>query len=155
MRALALFVLILVAPTAAAQTGGASEAWRTYRGDGGFSVEYPAGLFSREAGAPERGQGIRLTTQDGRALLAMFSLENRERDTPRSYMARNILIDQKTLIYRRVTERFFVVSSVRDGNIFYSRCNFRARLHCIHIEYPAGEKRAFDHIVTRISLTLE
>jgi hypothetical protein len=42
--------------------------------------------------------------------------------------------------------------------IFYSRCNFsdgsEGRIHCIFISYPKREKRMWDDIVTRMSLSL-
>ncbi len=53
-----------------------------------------------------------------------------------------------------MTEQFFVMSSIRDGRIFYSRCNFASGIHCIYLEYPQAEKLAFDPIVTRVSTSL-
>jgi hypothetical protein len=39
--------------------------------------------------------------------------------------------------------------------IYYSRCNFGgAAIHCFDLAYPQAEKRAWDAIVTRISLSL-
>ena len=53
-----------------------------------------------------------------------------------------------------MTDRFFAVSGIRDGEVYYSRCNFHGRMHCIYISYPQRELRAWDGIVTRISLSL-
>jgi hypothetical protein len=59
------------------------------------------------------------------------------------------------IVYKRVTPRFFVVSSIRNGKIWYNRCNFAGRFaHCVLINYPAAEKRQWDSVVTRISNTL-
>ena len=59
------------------------------------------------------------------------------------------------IIYKRITPRFFVVSSVKRGAIWYNRCNFYGHyVHCVLINYPAAEKRQWDSIVTRISNTL-
>jgi hypothetical protein len=42
--------------------------------------------------------------------------------------------------------------------IYYRRCNFSQRrgpsIHCFDLVYPEGKKRAWDEIVTRISLSL-
>ena len=59
------------------------------------------------------------------------------------------------IVYKRVTPRFFVVSSFRNGKIWYNRCNFAGRfMHCVLINYPAAEKHQWDSVVTRISDTL-
>jgi hypothetical protein len=54
-----------------------------------------------------------------------------------------------------VTPKFFAVSSVRNGQTWYNRCN-RADgfMNCVLINYPAAEERQWDAIVTRISLSL-
>ena len=55
----------------------------------------------------------------------------------------------------RVTPRFFAVSSYKGDKVWYDRCNFSSGLvHCVLINYPAREERAWDGIVTRISLSL-
>ncbi|MCD0419763.1 hypothetical protein [Rhodopseudomonas sp. BR0M22] len=49
------------------------------------------------------------------------------------------------IIYRRVTPRFFALSSIRNGRICYNRCNRgRAVMNCVLIKYPAAEKRKWD-----------
>ena len=45
--------------------------------------------------------------------------------------------------YKRVTSRFFVVSSYKGDKVWYDRCNFSGRLvHCVLINYPAEEEHA-------------
>jgi hypothetical protein len=46
------------------------------------------------------------------------------------------------------------VSGVRDGTVYYSRCNFYGDMHCIYMAYPERELRSWDAIVTRVSLSL-
>ena len=62
------------------------------------------------------------------------------------------------LDYERVTNSFFAISMERDGLIFYSRCNFTRRtggaIHCFDVVYPQDEERAWDAVITRISLSL-
>ncbi|MHC2576517.1 hypothetical protein ACVI1J_001775 [Bradyrhizobium diazoefficiens] len=57
--------------------------------------------------------------------------------------------------YKRTMPRFFAVSSYKGDKVWYNRCNFSSELiHCVLINYPASEERDWDHIVTRISLSL-
>lgn len=133
--------------------------WRTYVDpDRGTAVEYPAALFSVQAGAPERGSGQEFRTRDDHARLVIYTLPNEERRSPRSYLARHLLIAPGTLEYTRVTRHFFAISGVRDDDTFYSRCNFphgrRGDMRCIFLQYPQRETKAWDAIVTRISLSL-
>ena len=62
---------------------------------------------------------------------AAYTLENTGKETPRSYLQKNLLVPQSNLTYRRATRKFFVVSSIREGRIFYSRCNFAAGIACV------------------------
>jgi hypothetical protein len=133
--------------------------WRTYVDpDRGTTVEYPAGLFPVAAGAPERGSGQEFHTADGRARLIVYTLPNEERRSPRSYLRRHLLIAPGALDYTRVTRQFFAISGVRDADVFYSRCNFpqlrRGDMRCIFLQYPQRETKAWDDVVTRISLSL-
>ncbi|CAN5335225.1 hypothetical protein BH11PSE4_BH11PSE4_37190 [soil metagenome] len=119
------------------------------------AVDIPTGLFSDDAGAVDGDiVGHRFVTSDGRANLTVQSVRNASDDPPAVFLAR--MKPPAGVIYRRVTPRFFVVSSVRDGKIWYNRCN-RARrmMNCILINYPAAEKRRWDDVVTRISRTLD
>jgi hypothetical protein len=133
--------------------------WRKFADpDLGTRVDIPTGIFSVPDGPSHRGTGQQLKTTDGRAVLAVYSQANDERDTPASYLQKNFKEPLAALDYRRVTSSFFVVSGVKDGTIYYSRCNIsyarRGRLHCFDLKYPASEKRAWDAIVTRISRSL-
>ena len=60
--------------------------------------------------------------------------------------------------YVRVTRSFVAGAAVHEGTIYYSRCNFSRKsggtIHCFDLKYPASEKRAWDKIVTRMSLSL-
>ena len=121
-------------------------------------MQYPSGLFAVTEGPSERGTGERLATSDGRAQLIIYSLPNEDRDTPASYLRRNLGMSLKGADYRRVTNSFFAISAHREGIIYYSRCNFSGNgggaLHCFDLRYPEREKRAWDGIVTRISRSL-
>ncbi len=120
----------------------------------GTQVDFPAGLFTVDAGEPERGAGRVFESEDGRAKFSAYTLENETGETPRSYLQKHLKVDPSTIDYRRVTDRFFVVSGIRGGEVYYSRCNFAGRMHCIYMSYPERELRAWDAIVTRVSLSL-
>jgi hypothetical protein len=134
---------------------GPRAAWTTL-GDGqGTAVPYPADIFSVKTTEPDT-PGLIFTTADGRARLHVFVRPNDRNETPAQFIKRVIVDDRRTLTYQRVTRDFFVFSAPEGERILYRRCNFaRDRLiHCVDLRYPRGEKRAWDAIVTRISLSL-
>ena len=120
----------------------------------GLSVDYPNGVFETYSGPTDRHPGKRFRSTDGKAEFAYYAFENKAGETPSSYLKRTLVIEQRKLIYQRIGRRFFVISSVRNGRIFYSRCIFGPRVRCIYLEYPAADKRAWDMTVTRISHSL-
>jgi hypothetical protein len=168
MRALAkcvmgtvLLACSMLSSAEARVSGRHSEAfdWQTFTvPDFGTQVEYPAGIFAVSDGAAEKGVGQRLRSADGRAILTVYSRDNEAEDTPASYLKNNLRLPRSALDYERVTPTFFAISSVRQGLIFYSRCNFSSDaggvLHCFDLVYPQREQRAWDAIVTRISRSL-
>jgi hypothetical protein len=124
--------------------------------DAGLQVQYPSGVFSVPAGPTERYSGQRFTSPDGSAQFAYYSFENRRGESPANFLRRTLVMKPEQLVYRRITPSFFVVSSIRNENIFYSRCNFSraGAIHCFDLLYPKEEERAWDAVVTRISLSL-
>jgi hypothetical protein len=155
--AAALLGAILPATPAAAQTLPVSS-WTTYSDPStGTRVDFPEGLFV-PAGAPQRGAGRRFRTPDGRAEFSIYAVNSARGETPRSYLQNNLKVPRQVLGYERVTKKFFAVSSLHQGRVYYSRCNFArdasAPMHCIYLAYPGREKKAWDAVVTRISLSL-
>jgi hypothetical protein len=124
----------------------------------GTRIDLPAAVFAEPDGPAFRGAGQQFTTPDGRATLAVYSQRNEDRATPAGYLRKNFGVPRSALAYSRVTNDFFVVAGVDDGEIYYSRCNFSRRaggtLHCFDIKYPQREKLAWDGIVTRMSRSL-
>jgi hypothetical protein len=123
----------------------------------GTRVDFPDGLFV-PAGDPQRGKGRRFRTPDGRAEFSIYALDSARGETPRGYLQRNMKVPRRVLDYERVTRQFFAISAEDKGRVYYSRCNFSPSptgpMHCIYLAYPEREKRAWDAIVTRISLSL-
>jgi hypothetical protein len=151
LRRLPLAAAILLLPGLAAAQ---AQAWRSYAvAETGARVELPAAIFSEDGGKPEEGFGRRFLTSDGRANLTLQSVPNSANDSPAAFLAKKH--PPSDIVYKRVTPGFFVVSSVRNGKIWYNRCNRAGRyMQCVLINYPAAEKRQWDGIVTRISNSL-
>jgi len=96
--------------------------WRSYvLPKSGAAVEVPVTIFSKQAELPEGGLGWRFTTGDGRADLTAQALPNSANDSPAMFLAK--MRPPSGIVYKRVTPSFFVVSSVRNGRIWYNRCN--------------------------------
>ena len=145
---LAAIVFILV-PAAA----GATE-WQKYViPSTGANVDIPVSIFTEDAGVTEGGDGRRFYTKDHRADLTFQSIPNVGNDSPATFLAKRK--PPANIQYRRVTSRFFAVSSIRNGRTWYNRCNRANRyMQCVMINYPAAEERQWDAVVTRISLSL-
>jgi hypothetical protein len=115
-----------------------------------------ASIFT-PAGQPEMGFGQRFERADGRAVLSIYARPNRAGETPRGYLRRHLRVERSELDYVRIARSFFAISSERDGVVLYSRCNFsggaRGVIHCFDMKYPQEEKRSWDAVVTRISLS--
>lgn len=150
MRCGLIVMALACLPVAA---GAQSVRWqRTLIPETGASADVPVSVFSEEAGKPDTGYGRRFLTSDRRANLTIQSVSNEGR-SPAQFLAEKN--PPAGIVYKKVTGRFFVVSSFRNDMIWYNRCNFAgAYANCILINYPADEKRRWDGIVTRISNTL-
>jgi hypothetical protein len=148
--------LVAVAALFFAGDTGAAEPinWQRYLvAETGAGVDIPTSIFTQDAGKPEGAYGKQFLTADGRANLTIESLANEAGDSPAMFLAKRN--PPKDIVYKRITSRFFVVSSFRNDKIWYDRCNFAASsINCVLINYPAAEKRDWDGIVTRISNTL-
>lgn len=128
--------------------------WRKYViPDTGAKVDIPVSIFTEDAGPPKGGTGRRFFTSDHRADLTLQSVPNPEKDSPATFLAKRR--PPAGIQYKRVTPRFFAVSSIRNGRTWYNRCNrVNEYMNCVLINYPAAEEREWDAVVTRISLSL-
>jgi hypothetical protein len=121
--------------------------------ESGAVAQIPTSIFSEDGGKPDSGYGRRFFTSSRNANLTVQSIPNDANDTPAVFLAKKH--PPADITYKRVTSRFFVVSSYREDKIWYNRCNFAAHfVNCVLINYPAAEKRQWDAVVTRISNTL-
>jgi hypothetical protein len=124
----------------------------------GMRVDYPAGIFTVDLGLGDRGPGRAFRSADGTADFTLYVQSNTKHDTPRSFLSSKLSGPHTKLDYLRVTERFVAVSGIRGGRIYYSRCDFpygtSGPIHCLELVYGKSEKRLWDPIVTRMSLSL-
>jgi len=155
--ALAFAAMDLAANHDTAAAAERPSGWGRYRDRQlGMAFDFPSHIFSLRSAEQGR-EGVVFSTPDGRARIRVFSVDNEANDTPRSYLRKIAKPDEAKFTYVRTKRRFFVASGTREGNIFYSRCNFRSsgeRVSCFQLDYPQAEKRAWDDVVTRISLSL-
>ena len=128
--------------------------WQRYAiPETGASVDVPTSVFTNDAGQTEIGYGRRFLSSDQRANLTVQSVPNNTGDTPAAFLAKKK--PPSGIVYKRVTPRFFAVSSFRNDKIWYDRCNFSGHyINCVLLNYPAVEKRQWDDVVTRISNSL-
>jgi hypothetical protein len=124
----------------------------------GTRLDVPSAVFATPDGPTNRGLGRQFKSPDGRASLAVYSQRNDARDTPASYLRKNLQSRRSDLDYDRVTPEFFAIAAVMGDSIYYSRCNFSNNagraIHCFDLKYPAQEKQSWDAIVTRMSRSL-
>ena len=124
----------------------------------GTRLDIPSAVFSTLDGPANRGVGRQFKTPDDRASLAVYSQRNDARDTPASYLRKNLQSPRTALDYERVTPEFFAIAAVMGNSIYYSRCNFShnagSAIHCFDLKYPVQERQAWDGIVTRMSRSL-
>jgi hypothetical protein len=150
MRGIFVAVALLVIPAVSAQSVG----WKKYEvPESGARLDIPVTVFTEDAGEPDGGYGKRFFTVDKRANLTVQSVANKPGDSPATFLKK--LGPPSSVVYKRVTQNFFVVSGFRNNTIWYNRCNVGGRfMNCVLINYPAAEKRHWDGVVTRISNTL-
>jgi len=149
-------LLLIFGGQAGLQARSPSLDWQTFEvPEFGTRVEYPAHIFAA-AGKAKRGVGQRFESADGRATLSIYATDNEAGDTPGTYLRK--YLRRSRLGYERIARSFFAISKEGGGLIYYSRCNFsdssKPAVHCFDLVYPQGEKRAWDPVVTRISLSL-
>ena len=151
-----IFTALVVVFAGSAQSALAQPVkWQTYNiPSTGTSVDIPSSIFSEDLGPPPQGEGQRFRSADGRAELTVQAAAIGSNVNPADFLARQH--PPQHIQYKRMTSRFFAVSGYKGDKVWYDRCNFSKKgfVHCVLINYPAREERAWDGIVTRISLSL-
>src|SRR6478609_9421809 len=84
----------------------------------GTSLDFPSSIFTEEDGRPD-GYGQRFRTADGRAELTIQAAPNLANDSPAAFLAKKH--PPPRIQYKRVTSRFFAVSSYKGDTVWYDR----------------------------------
>jgi hypothetical protein len=119
---LILRTLAVVLTASASLVSAQPVRWTTYTIPGtGTSVDFPSSIFTEEAGRPD-GYGLRLQSADRRANLTIQAAANISNDSPAAFLSKRH--PPPDIQYKRVTPRFFAVSSYKGDEVWYDRCNF-------------------------------
>lgn len=148
----------LAAATPAIAAGTTGGDWTTYRNARhGYSIAYPTARFADEP-ANESEDGRLVVSKDGSTRLLVGAFENANGTTLADY--RTYLMENNyqgaQIDYAPVRDRWFVLSGMREGTMFYERVSFTCGGRLINswaILYPAGERRAWDPVLERIART--
>ena len=130
--------------------------WTSYRNARfGFMIAYPAAMFAPD---PEREteNGRAVVSADGRARLLVGAFDNADGTSLEDYRA--LLLRESyadaAIDYAPVRGKWFVLSGMRDGNMFYERVTFTCGGRIINswaMVYPASERRTYDRVVERVA----
>jgi len=155
---LAVLFAALTAGQSAAREGDAGLGWTAYRNDRyGFSLQYPAGIFSIER-TSEAGDGTVFATTDGQAKLLVGALPNEARQSVaryQDYVQRNSYAGF-AIDYRPIGSNWFVLSGDGNGQTVYEKVMFSCDGRLINsfaLIYPTADKRRFDAVVEGIQAT--
>lgn len=155
-RSIAAAGMLAASGTMAAAVNEQQGGWTTYRNARhGFMIAYPAGVFENDA-ARETEDGRMVVSRDGQAKLLVGAFANESALSMADYR-QQLLTDNysgATLDYAPVKDRWFVLSGVRDGVMFYERVTFTCGGRLINswaMLYPATERRRFDRVVEAVA----
>lgn len=108
--------------------------------------------------ADPRWEGSRFVSPDGRSSLVVYALPRRGGESVEDHMRWFAQLNGEEITYRRRGRSWIVVSGYKGDRIYYRKARLGcggAVWHHIALEYPLGNKRAYDGIVTAISHSLQ
>ena len=130
--------------------------WQTYVNERfGTTADVPADW--RPGEPPANGDGLRFTSPDGTASVAVFGSLQTFDTIDEAIAIYETPEDGATITYRRRDDRGLVVSGTRGDRSFYRRWLLScgdAVWNGLSIEYPAAGKQAYDPLVTHMSRSL-
>jgi hypothetical protein len=130
--------------------------WQTFQvPEYGTRVDYPARIFASVGGAEKALVNVSKAMMVGPPSLVMHARTRRATHRPvisgRTYGSLASITNESLVLSLRSPWNGRARSN-------YSRCNFsrsaRGAIHCFDLVYPQDEKREWDPVVTRISLSL-
>jgi hypothetical protein len=133
-----------------------AESWAVYRDDTQkCRLKYASSMFAQGEIDSENFQRFSGPNKD--TYFRVLGLPNEEQLTPGEIRAEYIKKKGTTdLVYERTKRDFLVLSGYRGTNIFYTKIALSPdtqNICVLHLSYPRKAKRAFDEIVTRMSLS--
>jgi hypothetical protein len=154
--ALGAFAAMISASAAGA--GPRLDDWATLKNERhGFAIAYPVNVFEQKT-EPTTDEGRVLLSRDGKAKLLVGAFENTDNKTLEDY--RQFVIDEQypgaAIDYDVIKQRWFVVSGIHDGQIFYQRVSFTCGGKLINswaMLYPETERKTYDAVLTAVSKT--
>ncbi len=153
---LVLLVALVTAPATSRAALGQSGDWTTYRNARhGYMIGYPTRVFEEEPQS-DNADGRMMVSRDGAIRLLVGAFPNEENLTLEAY--RTFLIENNyagaKIDYAPIRQRWFVLSGVRDGTVFYERVTFTCGGRMINswaLLYPESESKRLDRLVEQIA----
>jgi hypothetical protein len=103
-----------------------------------------------------RWEGTRFLAPDGQGWVVIYGVP--ATGGAGEHLRTMSVLPGERVTYRRLADRWFVVSGVKGDRIFYRRglraCRGKV-WHHLAFEYPSEQKRAYDRIVTAVSRSLQ
>ncbi|MFN0218795.1 MAG: hypothetical protein ACKVP4_08295 [Hyphomicrobium sp.] len=155
---ISVWCAVVIACASASRAGPSYNSWTTVTNERhGFAIAYPTGVFEQKT-QPSTDEGRVLVSKDGHAKLLVGAFANADNHTLAEY--RDFLITDQfagaAIDYAPVRQRWFVLSGVRNGEIFYQRVSFTCGGRLINswaMLYPESERRTYDRVVEAVART--
>ena len=149
---------LLSASLPAVAVGEQLHDWATiHNAQFGFSIAYPVDVF-RPKPNPHDNEGRVLISPKGDAKLLVGAFPNDGEASLADYRA--YILEQNyagaQLDYDRMSSKWFVISGVHDGRMFYQRVSFTCGGKLINtwaMVYPVAERRLYDRVVEAVAKT--
>lgn len=159
-RAFAYFALAhsVVAGFAAPCAAQRFTDWATVKSERhGFAIAYPSNVFEQK-NPPKSDEGRVLISKDGKAKLLVGAFSNDDNQSLSEYRA-YLLSDEfagAAIDYAPMRRKWFVLSGVRNGEIFYQRVSFTCGGRLINswaMLYPESDRKTYDRVVEAVART--
>lgn len=132
--------------------------WTTVKNDRhGFAIAYPTNVFEQKT-QPTTDEGRVFVSKDGKAKLLVGAFANADNHSLAEY--RDFLMTDQfagaAIDYAPVRRKWFVLSGVRNGEIFYQRVSFTCGGRLINswaMLYPESERKTYDRVVEAVART--
>ena len=115
----------------------------------GFSIDYPQTFIAKEP--PQNGDGITLTSPDGKAVLVVSGGNNSSGLTKKQYYNMFIKEFNAGLGYRKMGGNWFVITWRDRDKVGYMKMFVGSGSeNSFRFIYPVAQKKSYDEVVTRM-----